>query len=684
MPFYMTTISGLDNVLPPWWSKARDREMTRVWKDVTLLSVMMFAAQTKIANLPIRVVAKDTNIVSHAKMAEELTEQFHTLSQYGEGLQEMMVSVAEDYFGTDNGAFMEVVAPGKKSDPIEGIPIGLRHLDSLQVDRMSDPLFPIRYRTSESENEVFHHSRVIAMSQMRSARRNVNGVGFCAISRSVELAQKYQDLINYIRGKMGGRAFKRLLVGKNITGRELIKAIAASTAIQQEIGGMDVDSIAVGGTDIEVDSIDLANFSEFDEEQATFNTMALMALAWGLEFNEVFPMPGSKASEEVALQRSRGRLPSFFVSHFSKLATAKLVPPYLRVEIDFVDDFLDQQREIIADIRSRNLQRLVEAGILTTREAREVLHRDRYITDVSRLTMALAEGMLVDDTPAIRVFMDPAYDEILLINREYLLGEADPAVVERDAQANILYIYGLIPTTNSQAKQEQFRIALKALDGLLAIYRKPPTTEVVPVEPPVEEEAPAEPVEGGEEAPEEDEGEVPAEKMRVTKATVAQNEFAKRFREDLLVALTRPGGPSQEELEDKMENAFKVAAFLALGTESIEEEDQAVIDRELAFVASGAAVIITRALNGTDMGPTADRLVAQIRRVYWDILLHSEKMEGNYTWVLGETDHCETCLEMAGYGEQPASFWKEKAGQGIYPQSQALACTGFHCQCHIS
>ncbi len=673
MPFYMTTLSQFGSVLPPYWSRARDRAMVESWKDITLLGIMMFAAQTKIANLPFRVVPKDPNIHAHSLMAQELTDQFYSLSQYGEGLQEMMVSVAEDYFGTDNGAFIEVVAEGNKSDPISGIPIGMRHLDSLHVTRVSDPLFPIRYMDGSSKEVVFHHSRVMSLSQMRSARREKNGIGYCAISRSIELAQRYQDVINYIRGKMGGKAFKRLLVGKNITGRELIKAIAASTAFQQEIGGTDVDSIAVGGVDISVEAIDLANFSEFSEEDATFNTMALMALAWGLEFNEAFPMVGSKASEEVALQRSRGRLPSYFVSRFSRIATAKLVPTYLTVEIDFIDDYLDQQREVIADIRSRNLERLVTTGVFSARQAREVLYHDRYISESTYLDLSLAEGRLPDGTPVSRVFFDREYDGILTVDPQYLFGDAPADEVRHAVTENLMRIYELVPSTSSQANQTRFKIAICALNGLLEIYDGRDATPAV--EPAVQPPAP-------ETEPNPD---VPIGKMRVTKATVSQGEFTNRFRGDVLNTLNRPGGPSDEELSDRMEKAFLVAALLALGRDTIGSDEAAVISREMSFLSSGMAAIIARAVKGTDMNPTADRLVNQIWRVYWDVLTQSTVMDGNYTWTLGATEnHCSDCAGYAAKGSQPASFWQKVAAEnGHYPASAALECAGYYCDCSL-
>lgn len=689
--FQIHSIAELGRMLPPWWSRARDAEMSRLWRDSTILSTLMFPAQTKIASMPIRVAAVDPSIETHRRMGDELTQQFSALSQYGEGLQAAMESFAEDYFGTDNGGHMEIVAEGPKDKPIVGIPYGLRHLDSLHVSRMSDPIYPIQYHGRNSNPVTFHHSRVISFAQMRSARRERNGVGFCAISRTVELAQKYQDYIDYTRGKMGGKAFKRIAVVKNMTGREFMKAVAAAVAMQQEIGGMETETIAVGGMDLEANVLDLANFEQLSEQETTFVTMALMALAWGLEFNEVFPMAGSKASEEVALQRSRGRLPALFVSKFERLATAKLVPAYLKVEIDYVDDYLDQQREIIADIRARNLQRMVEAGIMTPQAARNRLYQDRYISDTVYLGMSLSDGVLPDGTPPMRAFLDRNFDDILMVDRAFLLGQADRGEVERQAQANRVVVYGLLSMTSSPVKQDRYRIALRALDDLEALYAKP----IVATTPPPPNQNP--PASDGrrQERPDDDEDapdssgvreEPTSTKALVQKSTRDAERHRDRFREEILLALARPNGVDQDEIVDKMETALVVAALLATGQDELEPDDSSAIGVEMGLLSASMAGIVARAARGMDMGPTADRMAGRVMATYWGTLLNTGVMEDRaYTWQFGDTiDHCSHCSSFAAMGPMPASFWQEQAQSGLYPQSAALECSGVNCQCSLS
>ncbi len=48
-----------------------------------------------------------------------------------------------------------------------------------------------------------------------------------------------------------------------------------------------------------------------------------------------------------------------------------------------------------------------------------------------------------------------------------------------------------------------------------------------------------------------------------------------------------------------------------------------------------------------------------------------------YAWRLGDTDHCNTCLKLAGKVKR-ASAWDKF---DIRPQSQRLECKGYKCQC---
>ena len=166
------------------------------------------------------------------------------------------------------------------------------------------------------------------------------------------------------------------------------------------------------------------------------------------------------------------------------------------------------------------------------------------------------------------------------------------------------------------------------------------------------------------------------------------------YHKDILAALRRSGGPQDEEILDKTDMAMTVVALLALDemgddidTGNVPSEIQEVIDRELSLTSAALAAIIVRALNGTDMEPTADRMSSHLWRVYWDVWAQAEVDDGQeYAWELGATEqHCEDCLTYSELGARPRSFWKEIAStRGHYPRSSALACSGVYCDCSLT
>lgn len=457
--------------LPPWWSAQRDKKIRQLWReDSMMIPSFLFAAQSKVANMPIQVIARDQNIRSHVALATELNEQFHALSEFGEGLLSTMLRFSEDYFGQDNGGFIEIVAEGSKQEPIVGVPLGIRHLDAAFCVRQSDPLYPVAYHHSNGKRELYHHTRIMRMSQMPSAQRDMLGVGYCAISRSIEIAKRYNDMTMYIRGKMGGARAKRLLVGTNIGGREMIKAMAAAGALRDVIGDLDTDTIAIGGPDLDVKTVDLYHYMELDEEKAMVAMMAMVAMAWGMEFQEVYPIMSGRSNAEVSQRIGRAKMPATFIAQLQHNLSAKLVPSFLMVKVNYDDDSQQQQEAIVADIQARVLERMASAGVMGNISARRTLRATDYITETDFIDLCLADGTLPDGTPVVRAFFDSDYEQVLTVDREFLLGTADKEAVRRAVFDNEAAIYSLYGKTTANALHVRYKIALAALSKLKDMY----------------------------------------------------------------------------------------------------------------------------------------------------------------------------------------------------------------------
>ena len=107
---------------------------------------------------------------------------------------------------------------------------------------------------------------------------------------------------------------------------------------------------------------------------------------------------------------------------------------------------------------------------------------------------------------------------------------------------------------------------------------------------------------------------------------------------------------------------------------------QLVIATEINHVGDFAASIINRSQERR--GKLSAHLNrAQMWTLRWqDVQTRARVMacgDKKLKWVLGETEHCSTCLKLADKVKR-ASQW---AAAGIYPQMKALACGGYKCGC---
>jgi hypothetical protein len=479
----------------PWWSRMRDSQLRSAWKDGENASIVMGKAQNKLAAIPIKIIPNDLSIVAHVRQANDFSERLMNNSELGLGLHQTMLKFAEDYLGQDNGAFLEILGEGDPAGPIVGPVLGIRHLDASYCTRTSDPVYPVIYTGEDGKQYKFHNARVIFISQMPSAKREMHNVGFCSMSRSLRIVQNMHNVLNYQDEKMGARAASQILIGSGITGKEIIKTIAASSHMMDNLGLENMArTVALGSAtgDIDLKRIELNNFDPFDEETTkTFAAYAL-ASAWGLEFQELIPVSGTKNSEIVSLQRARVGLPQAFIKSFTQQANMKLVPPYLQIQMDFVDDQADQQHAIIEDITSRSFERQMAAGVTTPEVVQQILFERGYINRSQLRSMQLSRGKLENGTPVQSIFFNKSYKNQILVPESLLLvDENEPEVALAAIAANKVFIYNIVGTTSSGVTHNQAEEVLVALEWLEKEYKSinmKPIDVIVDNEKPVDED----------------------------------------------------------------------------------------------------------------------------------------------------------------------------------------------------
>lgn len=404
-------LADAGELAPSWWSKARDKYLTKFWKKSNHLSLVIYNAQSKLAGIPFVIEADDPSVTSHVAMAEMITKTLSIGSEYAQGISTALERFYEDLLTQDNGAFLEVLEYRKDpidqrdlSEPIRGTPIAVRHLDSFRCTRTSNPDYPVMY-LSPRDNKLYkyHWSRVMYMSQMTSSRAEMNGVGFCAVSRSMQVAQTAIDVLTYKQERLGSRPANQILVGKGITGKTIANAIRQSQAAMNNRGLTRFAALVALGSanpEIGLDVINLNHMDPFDERTSIQFAMYAIAGAFGLDVTEVWPVAGSggggEGSAKIQNMRARGKLPAQVTEALAHQFNTKFLPPYLTMRFDFRDDEEDQQRAIIRDIRGRQRERDIGNGSLTVRAARQEMVKDGDVSRAAYEEMEWASGRLAD------------------------------------------------------------------------------------------------------------------------------------------------------------------------------------------------------------------------------------------------------------------------------------------------
>lgn len=478
-PGVMWYLIQTGDLVPPWWSKIRDRELHRLVKESNHLSGIAYLATTKLVNIPLYFEAREPTITKHVDIANDYSIQMTLASQNAQTIREALKRFCYDYLIYDNGGFLEIRGGGDPAGPISGLPTSMAHLDAMNCTRTSNPEFPVVYRDDRTGKRYkFHYSRIIFMSQQPSGLQKMNGVGFSAASRSFMLGQVLNDQLTYKLEKMGSRPAEKLVVGRNVDTEELYSSYLMAEEIADNLGFKRYGkNIFIGGEDIDVIARDLNNFDVYDEETGTNMAMYAMFYSWGLDIRDGWPIGGSKSGDQIANMKARGRLPADYTTDLKLMLDLKACPPYLRTVMDFQDDEEDQQRAIIQDIRSRRLERLSSGGTVDQETQRRMMLLDGELPREEFIRMQLEDGKLEDGKPLASLFFST--DEVIQ-GLTTLSGFPNPLIyednfnrnIEREIHANQELCMRVIGESTSVIIRRKATYALYALAWLEDKYKE--------------------------------------------------------------------------------------------------------------------------------------------------------------------------------------------------------------------
>lgn len=476
-------VSRSNDIVPDWWSIGRDRRMRSFWQESDNVSSALYNMQAKMVAIPFKISPRDTTIDEHHRQAELFTERLTQNSNLGEGWDSAYSRWVLDLLTQDNGAFMLILGDGEADGPILGAPYGVMHLDSSRCQRTRNVIYPVLYQHTDGKLYKIHYTRIMEKAQMPSPILEMNGVGFCAVSRMIMAAQHMMDIARYEMEKIGSRPLNALLVGKKIKGRQI------RDAFREAYSEMDDEKlqrwsrvVAIGsGEDIDIKLVDLASVPDgFDKQTDVSLAMFTIALALGVDARELWPASASGATKADALVqhiKARGKGPGQIIGMVERSFDYKYLPPHLTLEFDYIDDEQDRAQAEIRKLRAEQRQIDLASKAISVRVARQQMLAQRDINDDQFEDMELSDGRLSDGTDVLLLFStdDPTIRAMLSLGVPNILDtEANAAATEeitKKIKDRIQMVNKLIFDAKNSKQKSTAKRALAALNKLLLMYK---------------------------------------------------------------------------------------------------------------------------------------------------------------------------------------------------------------------
>ncbi len=361
--------TGIEN----WWSPSRDISLREFWM-LPGNDILQGAISSMVkwgTTLPWLLEGPKRSIPKFQSMLSE--------SEFGQGWSTLITKTLIDYYTQDKGATWELIGEGDPSGPLEGPVMGIAHLDSQYVQPTGDVVYPIVFLNSKDASQhKIHATRVVRFVDMVSPNEMMNGVGYCAVSRVIASSQVLLKLAQFKNEKLSDMPQAGLLLLNNIMPSQWEDATSDHERGRRKLGHEIWSNIMTlfsidPAQPATANFVDFASIPEgFDELQSTNIYVNIVALAFGVDPREFWPMSGGSlgsASETTIMsQKAKGKGKGDIISMFERSINWNILPENIHFTFDNQDDEEDERKARInsqktSTIMSMFVPDMIAAGL---------------------------------------------------------------------------------------------------------------------------------------------------------------------------------------------------------------------------------------------------------------------------------------------------------------------------------
>jgi len=252
---------------------------------------------------------------------------------------------SQAFWGTDIGAITELGRDGQDG-PVEA----LYFVDPVKCALTGDDQFPLKYyRNSLGKPVKWSWKDFVRTASMNSMQDDLNGLGYCAVSRCLELVRLMIAVYEHDKEQLGAKAPKGVLTIKGISQNQWDTALEIREAKQQskEIDYFsDVMTIA-SRADIDMKLVALSNLPvSFNLREWMDMIMFGYALIFGFDPSEFWPVQfgalGRGTETEIQHEKATGKGRLDYVLTFQEQ-----IQEFLPDTVEFAFDQRDEKGDLL-------------------------------------------------------------------------------------------------------------------------------------------------------------------------------------------------------------------------------------------------------------------------------------------------------------------------------------------------
>lgn len=471
--------------VPAYWSRRRDSFLRNFFQNSDPIKFTVATFVDKVTGIPILIQPRDRSVKRHLNQAESLRAALWEQSGLFAGFEEQLEKFTEDWLTQDNGAFFAVMGDGSASSPIQGPATGVFHLDSIFCTRTGNAQYPVIYEHEDGKRYKFHYTRIISMSRLPSAQRNLYGVGLCPLSACLDAAREINDITIHSQESFGSRPARRALYARKGMTIEQLKGAVQLADEKMDAAGLTRFAKTLlaapknPNSELILDTLDLTNPPDgFNRADVTLFDMAFIAAAFGMNLMDVAISFGRSQTGQNAEAQDRkgwGKGVSKLMSRLVAQLNQKFLPAHLEAIAETADDGQDEMQAKIRSLRAAARSSDLTAGITTVRAERVMMLSQQEIDQEVFEDMELLDGRLADGLDVFALF----FTADALIKPLLDLGVEDPTVLEGNDPQEMLdkthekirECWIRIDTATTSGVSRKVRTALAALEKLRSLYQ---------------------------------------------------------------------------------------------------------------------------------------------------------------------------------------------------------------------